>query len=97
MLGINDADRLVVIAANFGRPQHPAWYYNIRAHPRVTVTVDGVSRKYDAHQLTGEEREQQFRVAVQLNPGWLRYRSWSGAREIPVIRLDPIVRSASGH
>lgn len=90
VLGVVDGDRLVVIAANFGSRQHPAWYHNLRAHPRVSVTVDGVSREYEAHQLAGEERERRFRVAVQLNPGWLRYRSWAGERQIPVIRLDPV-------
>lgn len=89
VLGIVDGDRLVVIAANFGSQQHPAWYHNLRARPEVSVTVDGVTRQYRAQQLAGDERERQFRIAVQLNPGWLRYRSWAGEREIPVIRLVP--------
>ncbi len=97
VLGILDGDRLIVIASNFGSQQHPAWYHNLRAHPGVSVTVDGVSREYEAHQLAGEDRERQFRVAVQLNPGWLRYRSWAGERQIPVIRLDPINSSEQGN
>ncbi len=56
-----------------------------------------VSREYEAHQLAGEDRERQFGVAVQLNPGWLRYRSWAGERQIPVIRLDPINSSEHGN
>lgn len=90
VLGIPDADGLIVIASNFGSEQHPAWYHNLRAHPRVSVTRDGESREYDAHQLAGEERERQFQLAVQLNPGWLRYRTWAGERQIPVLRLDPV-------
>lgn len=90
VLGIPDGDRLVVIASNFGSQQHPAWYHNLRARPTVSVTVAGVTREFEAHQLEGEERQRQFEVAVQLNPGWLRYRSWAGPRQIPVIRLDPV-------
>lgn len=90
VLGIPDGDRLVVIAANFGQRHHPAWYYNLRARPRASVIVDGVAREYEAHQLAGDERERQFQAAVQLNPGWLRYRSWAGERQIPVIRLVPL-------
>lgn len=97
VLGIIDGDRLVVIAANFGSQQHPAWYHNLRAHPEVSVTVDGVSRPYEAHQLAGRERERQFQVAVQLNPGWPRYRTWAGEREIPVIRLDPTAHANERH
>lgn len=90
VLGIRDGDRLVVIASNFGQQQHPAWYHNLRAHPRVSAIVDGVTREYE-HQLTGEEGERQFEVAVQLNPGWVRYGRWAGERQIPVIRLEPVV------
>jgi deazaflavin-dependent oxidoreductase (nitroreductase family) len=91
VLGIPAADGLVVVAANFGQHHHPAWYYNLRAHPRVSVTADGMTREYDAHELTGGERDQQFQEAVQMNPGWLRYRTWAGDRQIPVIRLDRVV------
>jgi len=90
VLGIPDGDRLVVVAANFGQQHHPAWYHNLRAHPRVSVTVHGVTRDYDAHELAGEERDRQFQQAVKMNPGWLRYRTWAGDRQIPVIRLDRV-------
>lgn len=92
VLGIPDGDRLVVIAANFGKQQHPAWYYNLRAYPEASVTVDGLARAFVAHELSGDERNEKFEEAVQMNPGWLRYRSWAGKRQIPVIRLDPIAR-----
>src|SRR6266498_2484541 len=36
VLGIPDGDRIVLVAANFGQRQNPAWYHNLRAHPRVT-------------------------------------------------------------
>ena len=91
VLGTPDGDGFVVIASNFGKQQHPAWYHNLRARSRASVTVDGVTREYEAHELSGEERERQFQVAVGLNPGWLRYRTWAGDRQIPVMRLDPLV------
>ncbi len=90
VLGIPDGDRLVVVAANFGKRNHPSWYHNARAHPRVSVAVDGVAREYEAHELMGEERDRQFQEAVRMNPGWLRYRTWAGDRQIPVIRLDRV-------
>jgi deazaflavin-dependent oxidoreductase (nitroreductase family) len=89
VLGIPDGNRLIVIGANFGRPQHPAWYHNLRVHPTVSVTVDGTTREFEAHELAGDERDRKFDEAVEMNPGWLRYRSWAGERQIPVIRLDP--------
>lgn len=90
VLGVPDGDRLVVIAANFGQPTHPAWYHNVRAHPEVTVVNRGVSRAFRAQELTGAERAAQFQRAVAMNPGWLRFQERAGARGIPVIRLDPV-------
>ena len=31
----HDGDRITIIASKAGRPEHPAWYYNVRAHPDV--------------------------------------------------------------
>jgi hypothetical protein len=33
VLGMPDGERLVVIASNYGRRRHPAWYHNLRARP----------------------------------------------------------------
>jgi len=77
----------VVIASNFGRPRHPAWYHNLRAHPQAWVAVGGVTRAVEARELTGAERDRQFRRAVEIYPGFEQYRSWAG-RPIPVLRLE---------
>lgn len=84
-----------MIASNFGKQQHPAWYHNLTAHPGVSVTVEGFSRGYHADQLAGEQRERQFQMARQLNPVWPRYRACAGEAQIPVIRLDSVGRTAS--
>jgi deazaflavin-dependent oxidoreductase (nitroreductase family) len=88
VLALPDGDRLIVIASNFGQPRHPAWYHNLRAHPRAVVAVGGVSDEYEAHELTGEERDRYFRYGVEANPGWIQYRRRAAGRHIPVIRLE---------
>ncbi|MBM2621404.1 nitroreductase family deazaflavin-dependent oxidoreductase [Actinoplanes sp. LDG1-06] len=90
VLGVPDGDGLVVIAANFGEPRNPAWYHNLKAHPRATVTRGSVSREFTALELTGTDRDRRFEAAVRMNPGWLNFRSRAGARQIPVVRLTPI-------
>src|SRR5260370_10386108 len=49
MMYVPDGDRLLVIASNAGALTHPAWDYNVVAHPHVTVAV-GV-RPFDATTL----------------------------------------------
>ncbi|MET7400868.1 nitroreductase family deazaflavin-dependent oxidoreductase [Dactylosporangium sp. NPDC005572] len=90
VLGVPYGNGFVLIASNFGRRRHPAWYHNLRMHPRIMLTVDGVSREFEAYELSGKEREQRFEAAVRMNPGLLNYRSWAGDRQIPVVGLDPI-------
>jgi deazaflavin-dependent oxidoreductase (nitroreductase family) len=89
LLGLLDGEQLVVIASNFGQRHHPSWYYNLQAHPRASVTIEGVTHEVEAHELTGEEREQYFQRAIEMYPPFVHYRQWADDRGIPVIKLDP--------
>src|SRR5262245_49363786 len=42
-----DGERIVVIAADAGADKHPDWYYNLLAHPHVTVEVG--AERFPAH------------------------------------------------
>jgi deazaflavin-dependent oxidoreductase (nitroreductase family) len=84
-----DGDGFVLIASNFGRPHNPAWYHNLRTHPRAATEIDGVAREVEAHELSGTERDQVFQWCAEKYPPFLRYRAWAGNRRIPVLRLDP--------
>ena len=88
VLALDDGDALIVIASNFGRPHHPAWYHNLRAQPDARVVVEGVTRELRARELEGSESERQFARAVAIYPGFERYRTWAEGRHIPVIRLE---------
>jgi hypothetical protein len=33
----HDGERITVIASKLGAPEHPAWYFNARAHPDVLL------------------------------------------------------------
>jgi deazaflavin-dependent oxidoreductase (nitroreductase family) len=89
VLALAEGDALVVIASNYGRPYHPAWYHNLRANPRASVAVDGTTREVEARQLSGEERERYFRRGAELYPGCNHYVKWAGERRIGVFRLEP--------
>jgi hypothetical protein len=36
-----EGEHLFVVAANSGLPRPPGWYFNLMAHPRVAVELDG--------------------------------------------------------
>jgi deazaflavin-dependent oxidoreductase (nitroreductase family) len=93
VLGLRDGDDAILIASNFGRRRHPSWYYNLRADPRATIVVGGVSREVVAHELEGAERERGYRRGEEIFPGFARYRRWAPNREIPVFRLREVTPS----
>jgi len=78
---------LLLIASNAGQDQHPAWYFNLLAHPEVSCELDGKKRKYSAQLLGGEPRRVAFETAVCVYPGYGRYAQRC-EREIGVFRLE---------
>jgi deazaflavin-dependent oxidoreductase (nitroreductase family) len=78
---------LIVIASNYGRPNHPAWYHNLMAHPRAHVNMREIDCAVIAHELTGAERDRHFGAAVDLHPGFGQYATRAPERRIPVLQL----------
>jgi deazaflavin-dependent oxidoreductase (nitroreductase family) len=86
---VNDGDRYVVIASKGGAPTNPDWYYNLLAHPLVTVEVG--TRQFQARaEVTSEpERSRLYDKMVEMMPGFAEYRQKT-TRVIPVITLSPL-------
>ena len=87
MMYVSNGNRLLVIASNAGAPKHPAWYYNLLAHPRVTVEVG--KETYDATAIVteGAERQQLWTRIVEQYPFFADHQA-KIARQIPVIVLE---------
>ena len=80
-------NQILAIASKGGSVHHPDWYYNILAHPNVTVEVGTEKFETTARILTGSEREKAFETAVKVFPPYGRYQQ-KAQREIPVIALE---------
>ncbi len=98
VLAFPDGEDLFVIASNYGQDRHPAWYHNLKAHPRVRVTVQGVARDMEAAEVADEaERGRLFEQAsraVIVFPAYKRRTDQIG-RRIPVVRLRPLKAAGS--
>ena len=90
VLALPDGDQLVLIASNFGRPQNPGWYYNLRADPQAVVTWKGAAVQMRARELKGEERQRYVARGLEAYPWWEQYHRRAAPRQIPVIMLEPI-------
>jgi deazaflavin-dependent oxidoreductase (nitroreductase family) len=83
-----DGTWLIVASAN-GAAKHPAWYYNLAAHPdRAAIEMDGHRTDVTAHQLEGTELQQAWQRITAAQPRFGQYTAKTD-REIPVIRLTP--------
>ena len=81
------AETLVVVASNGGRPKHPGWLFNLRAEPRVDVEIGRERTLMHARQATAEERENLWPKVVELSSGYDEYQRRT-EREIPLVILE---------
>jgi deazaflavin-dependent oxidoreductase (nitroreductase family) len=84
-----DGDRLVVIASKGGAATHPDWYYNILAHPQVTVEVGMEQFRARATIPAEPERTRLYNQMAAIMPGFAEYQRKT-TRIIPVIVLSRI-------
>ena len=82
-----DGDRLVIIASKGGAPSSPDWYYNLVAHPKVTIEVGTQTFEATATVVAGEERDILYAKQAALMPGFAEYQKKT-TRKIPVVVLE---------
>jgi deazaflavin-dependent oxidoreductase (nitroreductase family) len=88
-LGLFDHDcGYVIVASNAGLPAHPAWYYNLKSNPQVTVQVLDKVVPATAEVLSGEARTLAWRQVIATAPPYADYEKRT-TREIPLILLRP--------
>jgi deazaflavin-dependent oxidoreductase (nitroreductase family) len=84
-----------VVASLGGAPNHPVWYYNLKANPHVELQDGGTKRDYRAREVTGEEKAAWWDRAVETWPDYAKYQRKT-SRQIPVLVLEPIGDTSPG-
>jgi deazaflavin-dependent oxidoreductase (nitroreductase family) len=87
-LYFNDGDRVTIIASKQGRPENPAWYFNLLRHP--DVRFGGLP--FHADVVTDEaERTRLWELADRVFTPFADYRrsTAEAGRVIPIIQLSP--------
>ena len=77
-----------VVASKGGAPEHPTWYFNIKAHPEVVLQDGTTTKEYVAREVEGDERAAWWERAVAAYPSYADYQEKTD-RQIPVFVLDP--------
>jgi deazaflavin-dependent oxidoreductase (nitroreductase family) len=82
-----DDGTLHVFASKGGAPTNPDWYYNLKAHPEVTVEFGDERFAATATEVTGDERDRLYTKQATRHPGFAEYAEMT-TRRIPVIALQ---------
>ncbi|MFP3713320.1 nitroreductase family deazaflavin-dependent oxidoreductase [Puerhibacterium sp. TATVAM-FAB25] len=88
LMRVEHDGRYAVVASLGGAPQHPQWYHNVVAHPRVELQDGSVRRDYVAREVHGDERARWWELAVAAYPDYADYQERT-ERVIPVLVLEP--------
>ncbi len=76
------------VASKGGAPDHPDWYFNLRADPWVELHEGTEHNQTQAREISGAEREQWWPRCVAAFPTYADYQAGT-EREIPVFLLEP--------
>ena len=85
---LKDGRRYLVFASKGGADSNPDWYYNLRAHPDIRITVGDETMDVHADEVKGEEHDRLYSRQASLYPAFARYQRQT-KRIIPVIALTP--------
>jgi len=78
--------RFAIVASNGGSPAHPAWYYNIKAHPRITVELGLQTFTVVAEELDETARAELWPKLIADSPDLGEHQAKT-RRKIPVFIL----------
>jgi deazaflavin-dependent oxidoreductase (nitroreductase family) len=84
-----DGANCVIIASKGGAPDHPQWYGNLVADPKVQIQVGETVMNATASRATGAERQRLWDLMATIWPPYNEYQQKAGTREIPVVVLKP--------
>ena len=76
----------IIMASAGGSEQTPAWAFNLRANPEVTIELPGETFQAIATETTGAERDQAFADMTGQLPRFAGYQE-QVTRQIPLFQL----------
>ena len=79
----------VLIASNGGADRNPAWFYNLKSNPQVTLQIGNKQLAAKAEPVDSEQRTQLWTELVKMAPAYEQYTKRT-KREIPLIIVQPV-------
>lgn len=83
-----DGDDYLVVASTGGAPKHPAWYWNLTAHPEAEIQVRGLHLPVVGRMASEDEKPRLWKIVTASWPNYDVYQTRTD-RVIPVVVLTP--------
>jgi F420H(2)-dependent quinone reductase len=88
LLFLQEGERIVLVASQSGRANHPMWYLNLRANPAIKFQTRAGVFTLTARDATDAERDEYWPKLDEMYPDFVNYRSYTD-RKIPIVICDP--------
>lgn len=87
LMRVEENGKYAMVASKGGDPKHPSWYFNVKANSAVTVQDGEKVLEGTAREISGEEREHWWKLAVEAYPPYAEYQTKTD-RQIPVFVVE---------
>jgi deazaflavin-dependent oxidoreductase (nitroreductase family) len=87
-LYLSDGERVVLPASFGGRAEHPGWYLNLEANPKVHIQIRGDHVDMIARDASDDERNRYWPRLTRIYPPYRNYRNATD-RVIPLMVCEP--------
>ena len=90
LMRVVDGNNYILVASQGGAPEHPVWYHNLKADPRIEIRDQTEVYVRRAREVTDPaERERLWGLAVKAFPPYQDYQTKT-QRVIPVFLAEPV-------
>ena len=88
LLYLRDGEDIIVVASKGGMSTHPAWYWNLEAHPDCEIEIGKIRTPMRARRVSNEEKAALWPRLTKMYRDFDDYQART-ERDIPVLRLSP--------
>ena len=81
-----DGDTIAIVASNGGEDNPPAWWLNLSADPRASITIGAQSQAVQAREATPDEHSRLWPMITETHAGYAVYQRRT-TRPIPIVIL----------
>ena len=84
-----DGENYLLVASNGGSDDHPSWYLNLVAHPKVELQVGAEKFPARARTANAKEKPRLWKIMSTLFPQYDKYQQ-KADRKIPLVIVERV-------